>query len=613
MVDLVETLWHRPYVVRSTRLKAVARLARYPKAGCSMARTSFRLLLAVLLGLSGCSKSNPPPTPTNQVDRSAEAAPALNSHMSPFPTAISDWARGAMPYDGLGATHRAITTSSAEAQRYFDQGIRLIWAFNHDEATRSFAKAAELDSNCASCFWGVALTVGPNYNLPFLSAERARIAFQALHLAQENAARAAPVEKALMTALGKRYPNDRPLDAESEIPILSAYAEAMKSVAERFPRDLDVQTWYAESLMNLRAWKLWHADGTPAPGTEQIIAILQAVLARDPRHIGANHYLVHAVEAGPHPEIGLAAAERLKDLAPAAGHLVHMPAHIYQRVGRYEDAAQANRNGAQDDAVYTTRTRPLDYYPVMYTAHNYQFLAYSAAMEGRKAETVAATDSSRKVVSDQMLLEMPGTDWYVAESYVSRVRFGMWDEMLALSPPNPKLVGLTGGFLFGRGVALAATGHVNEARATLNDLQKLAASVPADAIAGQNTVKDVLAVAIPILEGRIAGAEHRSGEAVSLLRQAVAAEDRLAYDEPKDWFFPARHLLGAELLRAGKADEAERIYRDDLRQNPANGWSLYGLSTALKTQGKTAESIRVRRLFDDAWRHSDITLAASAF
>jgi predicted Zn-dependent protease len=208
---------------------------------------------------------------------------------------------------------------------------------------------------------------------------------------------------------------------------------------------------------------------------------------------------------------------------------------------------------------------------------------------------------------------MPGTDWYVAESYVGRVRFGMWDEMLALPPPNPKLVGLTGGFLFGRAVALAATGHVDEARVILGDLQKLAASVPGDAIAGQNTVKDVLAIAIPIVHGRIASAKHRSSEAVSLLRQAVAAEDRLAYDEPKDWLFPARHLLGAELLRDGKAAEAERVYREDLRQNPANGWSLYGLSAALKAQGKTAESIRVTRLFDDAWKHSDITLAASAF
>jgi len=571
------------------------------------------LLPAVLLALFGCSKSSPTVQTTNQVNSPTEVASALDSHMSRFPTTISDWARGAMLFDGLGDTHRAITTSSAEAQAYFDQGLRLIWAFNHDEATRSFAKAAELDPNCASCFWGVALTVGPNYNLPFLSAERAKVAFRALQLANDKASHASAVEQALITALGKRYANDRPLDPQSTIPVLSAYADAMKTLAERFPQDLDVQTWYAESLMNLNAWKLWKGDGTPAPGTEQIVAILQAVIARDPKHIGANHYLLHAVEAAPHPEIGLSAAARLKDLAPAAGHLVHMPAHIYQRLGRYEDAAQANRNGAREDAAYTTRTRPLDYYPVMYTAHNYQFLAYSAAMEGRKAETIAAVDSSRKVVSDEMLLEMPGTDWYVAESYVGRVRFGLWDEMLALPQPKPKLVGLTGGFLFGRAVSLAATGRVDEAYVTLGELRKLAASVPSDALAGQNTVKDVLAIAIPIVQGRIAAAEHRSREVVSRLREAVAAEDRLAYDEPKDWLFPARHLLGAELLRAGKATEAERVYREDLRQNPANGWALYGLSIALKAQGKTLESNRVTRQFAEAWKRSDITVTASAF
>ena len=350
-----------------------------------------------------------------------------------------------MLFDGLGVAHRAITTSSPEAQAYFDQGIRLIWAFNHDEATRSFAKATELDPHCASCFWGVALTVGPNYNLPFLSAERARVAFQALQLAENNALPASAVEQALISALGKRYPNDRALDPQSTIPVLSAYAAAMRTVADRFPQDLDVQTWYAESLMNLNAWKLWQADGTPAPGTEQIVTILQTVLARNPEHIGANHYLVHAVEASPHPEIGLSAAGQLQRLAPAAGHLVHMPAHIYQRLGRYEDAAQANRNGAREDAAYTTRTRPLDYYPVMYSAHNYQFLAYSTAMEGRKAETIAAVDGSRRVASDETLLEMPGMDWYVAESYAGRVRFGLWNEMLSLPPPDGKLMGLTGG------------------------------------------------------------------------------------------------------------------------------------------------------------------------
>jgi tetratricopeptide (TPR) repeat protein len=298
---------------------------------------------------------------------------------------------------------------------------------------------------------------------------------------------------------------------------------------------------------------------------------------------------------------------------PAAGHLLHMPAHVLQRVGRYEEAAEANRRAEVADTAYDALTHPPDYYPVVYTAHNYQFLAYSAAMEGRKAETIDAVDHSRLTASDEMLLEMPGMDWYVAESYAARVRFGLWQEMLALSAPNPRLTGLTGGFLYGRAVALAATGHAAEARAELEKLQRIAATVSGDAPAGQNTIKDVLAVAIPIAAARIAVTEGRSRDAIALLRRAVTAEDRLAYDEPNDWFVPARHLLGAELLRSGAAPEAESVYREDLRRSPMNGWSLYGLATALKAQGKTRDAANVAHQFADAWKHADVTLTASVF
>jgi tetratricopeptide (TPR) repeat protein len=533
--------------------------------------------------------------------------------MARRPATIADWSRGAMLFDGLGIAHRAITTSSGEAQQYFDQGLRMMWAFNHDEATRSFAKSAVLDPRCASCYWGVALTVGPNYNLPFLSGERAKVAFDALHLAEQNASHASAVEQALIAALAKRYPNDQPLEPAAAVPVLSEYARAMRAVATRFGSDLDVQTLYAESLMNVNAWKLWTPDGRPAPGTEEIIATLESVLDRDPRHPGANHYYIHAIEASPHPEKGVGAAMRLAGLAPAAGHLVHMPAHILQRIGRYEDAAEANRKAAAADQAYGDRTHPLDYYPVMYTAHNYQFLAYSTAMEGRKAETLAAVDSSRRAVSDEMLLEMPGTDWYVAESYAARLRFGLWEAMLSLPAPDQRLTGLTGGFLYGRAVALAAIGRIDEARATLAELQKLAAVTPADAAAGQNTVRDVLGIAIPVVEARIAAAERRTADTVAKLREAVAAEDHLAYDEPKNWFFPVRHLLGAALMQAGEASEAERVYREDLRQSPGNGWSLYGLSEALRAQRMPDEAARVGREFEAAWARADVRLTASAF
>jgi tetratricopeptide (TPR) repeat protein len=578
-----------------------------------MKSNALVLLASCLLIVVGCSKSVTPPTTAASPTPATTPVGTDWRQMMRLPTTVAEWAHGAMLFEGLGNVHRPITTRSPEAQRYYDQGLTLMWAFNHDEATRSFAKAAELDSACASCFWGVSLTVGPNYNLPFLSEQRASVAYEALQQAEQNAHGASPVEQALIAALAKRYPTARSLDPTGAIPILAAYADAMKDVAQRFPEDLDVRTLYAESMMNINAWRLWNPDGKPAPGTEQIVAILESVLARDPWHLGANHYYVHAVEASPHPEKGVDAAERLKSLAPAAGHLVHMPAHILQRLGQYEDAADANRKAAIADAAYVRRTDPPDYYPVMYTAHNYQFLAYSAAAEGRKAETISAVDHSRGAVSDEMLLEMPGTDWYVAESYAARIRFGLWGEMLALPAPDSKLIGLTAGYLYGRAVALAATGRIAESRSTLDELQKVAAAVPADAGAGQNTLKSVLAIAIPIVAARIADGEGRSKDVLTLLRQAVAAEDRLAYDEPKDWFFPARHCLGAALLKRGASSEAEGVYREDLRQNPANGWSLYGLSVALKAQGKATEAAQVARQFADSWRYSDVTLMASAF
>lgn len=488
-----------------------------------------------------------------------------------------------------------------------------MWGFNHDEATRSFAHAAQLDPHCAACFWGVSFTVGPNYNMLFLTAERAKVAFKALQRAKAEAAHASPVEQALIEALSRRYPSSSALDPQGMASVLVAYSDAMHALETRFPDDPDVQVLYAESLMDLHAWKLWTPDGAPAPGTLEIVKTLKAVLARHPDHVGANHYYIHAIEASPHPEEALQSAGRLKDMAPAEGHLLHMPAHILQRVGRYEDAAEAGRRGAESDLVYAKLTNAPDYYVAMYTSHNYQFLAYSTAMEGRRAETIDAVDRSRAVVPDAMLPLMPGLDWYVAEAYTARVRFGLWQELLAMPAPDARLPGLVGGYLYSRGVAQAATGRLSEARASLATLTAFAAGLTSGVSGGQNLLKDILAVAIPTVAGRIARAEHRQADEIALLREAVSAEDRLAYDEPWNWFVPTRQVLGEALLRNGSGAEAESVYREDLKRNPGNGWALRGLAGALSVEGKTAEAAKADESFHKAWVRADTVVEVSAF
>ncbi len=345
-----------------------------------------------------CGAGSPGTARAGDAAASAGAASGGMAGMAHQPITVAEWSRGAKLFDDLGNFHRAVTTSSREAQQYFDQGMRLMWAFNHDESTRSFAKAAELDPGCAMCYWGVALTVGPNYNVPFMAEPRAKVAWQASLEARARAPGGTPVEQALIVALGHRYQGAQALDPSNEGPVLRDYADAMRDVAQRFPDDLDVQTLYAESLMNVNPWKLWTPQGQPAPGTEEIVQVLEHVLERDPQHPGANHYYIHAVEASAHPERAVAAAERVPGMMPGAGHLEHMPAHIMQRVGRYEEASEANRRGAAADVKYLAATQPPDYY-AMYVAHNYQFLAYSAAMEGRRAETMDAVTKLSSTLS----------------------------------------------------------------------------------------------------------------------------------------------------------------------------------------------------------------------
>lgn len=542
----------------------------------------------------------------------AAFAQAHDSHAPATPETLAGWAKGAQLFDGLGTFHRKITTRSPLAQKYFDQGMRLLWAFNHDEATRSFAKAAKIDPSCASCYWGVALTLGPNYNMPMMSSARARVGWEALRKARSNARRATPVERALIAAVAKRYRGMEEVDPSNSKPLLGAYVEAMRAVAAKYSNDLDVQTMYAEGLMNTNPWKLWNEDGTANPGTDQIVSTLRSVLEKDPNHPGANHYYIHAVEASQHPDLAIRSAEVLNGMMPSAGHLEHMPAHILQRVGRYEEAAEANRKGAAADLAYIKATAPPDYYP-MYLIHNFQFLGSAAGMEGRRAEAITALKKARAHIPDDLLFGMPGLDWSASFVYDGYVKFGMWDEMLAEPAPSPRLPGATISYLQSRASALAAKGRIDEAKAELAKSAQAISAVPEEATQGNNQAKPLYDVGQLKAEARIAGAEQRRDEAVRLLAEAVSLEDKLAYNEPSDMIFPTRHLLGAGLLAAGRPGEAEAVYREDLRRNPKNGWAYFGLSQALAAQKRDAEAAAARGQFEQAWQRADIQLASGAF
>jgi tetratricopeptide (TPR) repeat protein len=526
--------------------------------------------------------------------------------------ALADLAKGALRLEGLGSHHRAITTASPEAQAFFDQGLRLLFAFNHDEAARSFVRAAELDPRCASCFWGVSYALGPNYNMILLP-DRAQAAWEAAQKAQALKAAASPVEQALIDAIQKRYKGPEPLDPPAQQPFNEAFAAAMRDAARRFPDDADVQTFLAESLMNLNPWKLWTNDGKPAPGTEEIVALLEQVLAKQPDHPGANHYYVHAVEASRNPGRAMASADRLRGMMPGAGHLVHMPAHIYQRVGRYADASEANRKGAAADAAYVAQAKPTGYYAPMYYSHNHAFLAYSAAMEGRSREAVEAADASARVAlqSPEMIEMMPGMDFYLSFPLLAKVRFGRWDDLLDDPRPRSDWKVINGLWRFAQGMALSGKGTPDAAEAEWKILSQIAAQVPADLPAGYNTAQDVLGLAARLLEGDIAWKRGQTAAAIAAFEDAVKREDSLNYDEPSDWFYPARHHLGAALLAAGRAADAEAIFRADLERNPANGWALFGLAQALAAQKKDAGAVKAQ--LDTAWARADVQLAGPVF
>ncbi len=504
---------------------------------------------------------------------------------------------------GTGAHRHPIATSSPEAQKFFDQGLAMAYGFNHEEAWRSFARAAELDPEAAMPHWGMAIVLGSNYNDPAPVDERLLKARAEVEKALARSAGGPANERAYVEAIAVRYPAD-PASAD-RAKVAADYAAAMKALSGKYPDDLDAATLYAESLMNLTPWKLWTPSGEPAANTLEIVAVLESVLKRDPDHPGANHFYIHAVEASTRPERALPSAARLEKLVPAAGHLVHMPAHVYVRTGDYVAAEKANAVAAEADRAYIRETGAQGMYAVMYYNHNVHFESYAAMMAGRYAPARRAGDQLFEGVLPVVSMD-PMLEGFLCQPAFVALRFGKWDDIRKMPDPGPKLPLAHAVWLYARAMAAAAQGDLPGA-ATLEKQFVLAReAVPAASMAGpQNSSAAVLAVAGFVLDARIAEAQKDRVAAIAFWRKAVDAEDALAYDEPPGWYYPVRESLGAALLAEGQAAEAENVFRADLEIHPRNGRALYGLAKSLEAQKKDADAAWARARFEAAWKDAD--------
>ena len=512
-------------------------------------------------------------------------------------------------YDDLGTLHHPISTSSESAQRYFDQGLRLVYAFNHEEAIRSFEEAAKLDPGAPMPYWGIALALGPNINAP-MSKDDGRRAVEAVKQAQARLSTATAAERAYIEASAKRYLGS---PRASRAALDKAYADAMRSVWKTFSDDADAGVLFAEAMMDLRPWDFWTAEGAPKPGTQEIVSTLEAVLDKQPDHPGACHYYIHAVEASREPQRALACADRLPGLMPGAGHLVHMPAHIYARIGMYHQSSERNAEAAHADERYLAGARLTGDYADGYYSHNLHFLWSSLMMEGRSAEALKAAASLVSTITDEEAKANRSKEAYLTTKLFTRIRFGQWEDLLREPPPAKGLRLLEGAWRLGRGMALVATGRVPGAEGERQALLMLTKQFRRSRNQQDKLERDLLKIAERLLAGQIAAQRRRHDEAIKTLREATKIEDSLQGAEPPHWALPVRHYLGPVLLLAGRASEAEAEYRADLRWYPENGWGLFGLLQSLKVQRKDADAAEASDRFEKAWAHADVTLAASRF
>ena len=509
---------------------------------------------------------------------------------------------------GLGDVHHPVSTKNREAQQFFDQGLKLVYGFNHDEARRSFQRAAEFDPKLAMAWWGVALTLGPNYNLP-VDLEREKAGYDAVQRAVSLQDNASEPERAYINALTVRYSNDPHVDLHA---LDRAYKEAMGKLAARYPDDLDAVTLYAESAMNLNPWRLWSADGKPAEGTEEIVATLESVLKRDPNHLGANHYYIHAVEASRHPERALPSAARLEKLAPAEGHLAHMPAHIYARVGDHFASAHCNEAAIAADKKFLGETHEQGVYRMMYYSHNLHFLAFASCMNGNFA---GAKDAAAKLVANVApgVKAMPMLEGFLPTPIVVLFAFERWNDILKLPAPDKSLESTSAVWHSLRGIAFANMGKTSEAEQEQKEFRDLVAKIPPAKMYDQlNNVGAVFKIHEHLLVAEIARSRHNDEGAIDSLTQAVAAEDALNYSEPPPWYPPVRPMLGHVLLEAKQLPEAEKVFRADLDRNPRDARALSGLRDCLNAQGRKYEADQIDQQFHAAWKVAAATNAAAS-
>jgi tetratricopeptide (TPR) repeat protein len=502
-------------------------------------------------------------------------------------------------YDGIDTYHKPITTASTEAQRYFDQGLLLLYVFNHNEATRSFRRAATLDPQAAMPWWGIAYAAGMNINDPAMTEERWQAGHEAAQKALKLLDDESDLERTLVEAVSRRYTWPAP---EEQRPYDEAYAAAMEQAYGKFGEDPDVGSLYAEALMDLQPWDYWTLDLEPKGRTTDFIAAIEAVLARFPDHPGATHFYIHAMEAGPEPAKAVPYAERLEARVPGAGHLVHMPSHIYARVGRYGDAADANVRAVQADRKYFAEAPTPGMYFIYY-AHNQHFLAYASMMEARYELAIQAARELERDMPDEVIRDF---GWLVEgimpTNYHVMIRFGKWDDILAEPLPAEHRVVTRAVHYYARGIALSVLGRTDEARREMAKFEEAVALVPEDWWVFNNRVHDVLPIARAMLEGETAYREGRLEEAWTALRLGIEAEDQLIYDEPPAWMLPVRHSMGALMMEAGEYAAAEKLYREDQERHPGNGWSLLGLRQALDAQGRADEGARYASQLKTAWQ-----------